>query len=183
MVLDITPNTKFVYSLALLLREQRFSLPVSHANADFFYYFSVMGLLCYNECKRFCVLTELDRNTLERLKFMKKKPFNWGTYITLIGVVVIFFIIFTDTIDTIYILPVLGAICLVYGIFGLVQSRGSNEAGLSQRSMLQLILGAFVIFIGMVEALHLNLTQRFWDIFLIIIVIVIAIWMFLRKRK
>ena len=114
---------------------------------------------------------------------MKKKPFNWGTYITLIGVVVIFFIIFTDTIDTIYILPVLGAICLVYGIFGLVQSRGSNEAGLSQRSMLQLILGAFVIFIGMVEALHLNLTQRFWDILLIIIVIVIAIWMFLRKRK
>ena len=81
---------------------------------------------------------------------MKKKPFNWGTYITLIGVVVIFFIIFTDTIDTIYILPVLGAICLVYGIFGLVQSRGSNEAGLSQRSMLQLILGAFVIFIGLV---------------------------------
>ena len=142
-----------------------------------------MGLLCYNEGKRFCVLTESDRNTLERLKFMKKKPFNWGTYITLIGVVVIFFIIFTDTIDTIYILPVLGAICLVYGIFGLVQSRSSNEAGLSQRSMLQLILGAFVIFIGMVEALHLNLTQRFWDIFLIIIVIVIAIWMFLRKRK
>ena len=42
---------------------------------------------------------------------------------------------------------------------------------------------SFVIFIGMIEALHLNLTQRFWDIFLIIIVIVIAIWMFLRKRK
>ncbi len=61
---------------------------------------------------------------------MKKNPFNWGTYITLIGVVVIFFIIFTDTIDTIYILPVLGALCLVYGIFGLLQSRGSNEAGL-----------------------------------------------------
>ena len=49
--------------------------------------------------------------------------------------------------------------------------------------MLQLILGAFVIFIGMIEALHLNLTQRFWDIFLILIVVVIAIWMFLRKRK
>lgn len=78
---------------------------------------------------------------------MKKKPFNWGTYITLIGVVVIFFIIFTDTIDTIYILPVLGAICLVYGIFGLVQSRGSNEAGLSQRSMLQfLVLGGLKIY-------------------------------------
>ena len=82
-----------------------------------------------------------------------------------------------------YVLPVLGVICLMYGIFGLVQSRGSNEIGLVQRSMLQLILGAFVIFIGMVEALHLNLTQKFWDIFLIIIVIVIAIWMFLRKRK
>ena len=81
------------------------------------------------------------------------------------------------------ILPVLGALCLVYGIFGLLQSRGSNEAGLVQRSMLQLILGAFVIFIGMIEALHLNLTQRFWDIFLILIVVVIAIWMFLRKRK
>ena len=103
----------------------------------------------------------------------KKNPFNWGTYVTLIGVVVIFAIIFTDAIDTIYVLPVLG----------LLQSRGSNEAGLVQRSMLQLILGAFVIFIGMIEALHLNLTQRFWDIFLILIVVVIAIWMFLRKRK
>ena len=113
----------------------------------------------------------------------KKNPFNWGTYVTLIGVVVIFAIIFTDAIDTIYVLPVLGALCLVYGIFGLLQSRGSNEAGLVQRSMLQLILGAFVIFIGMIEALHLNLTQRFWDIFLILIVVVIAIWMFLRKRK
>ena len=108
----------------------------------------------------------------------KKNPFNWGTYVTLIGVVVIFAIIFTDAIDTIYVLPVLGALCLVYGIFGLLQSRGSNEAGLVQRSMLQLILGAFVIFIGMIEALHLNLTQRFWDIFLILIVVVIAIWMF-----
>ena len=113
----------------------------------------------------------------------KKNPFNWGTYVTLIGVVVIFAIIFTDAIDTIYVLPVLGALCLVYGIFGLLQSRGSNEAGLVQRSMLQLILGAFVIFIGMIEALHQNLTQRFWDIFLILIVVVIAIWMFLRKRK
>lgn len=113
----------------------------------------------------------------------KKNPFNWGTYVTLIGVVVIFAIIFTDAIDTIYVLPVLGALCLVYGIFGLLQSRGSNEAGLVQRSMLQLILGAFVIFIGMIEALHLNLTQTFWDIFLILIVVVIAIWMFLRKRK
>ena len=113
----------------------------------------------------------------------KKNPFNWGTYVTLIGVVVIFAIIFTDAIDTIYVLPVLGALCLVYGIFGLLQSRGSNEAGLVQRSMLQLILGAFVIFIGMIEALHLNLTQSFWDIFLILIVVVIAIWMFLRKRK
>ena len=111
----------------------------------------------------------------------KKNPFNWGTYVTLIGVVVIFAIIFTDAIATIYVL--LGALCLVYGIFGLLQSRGSNEAGLVQRSMLQLILGAFVIFIGMIEALHLNLTQRFWDIFLILIVVVIAIWMFLRKRK
>ncbi|WP_297042886.1 hypothetical protein [uncultured Eubacterium sp.] len=44
-------------------------------------------------------------------------------------------------------------------------------------------LGAFVIFIGMIEALHLNMTQKFWDVFLIIIVIVIAIWMILRKRK
>lgn len=113
----------------------------------------------------------------------KKKPFNWGTYVTLIGVVAIFAIIFTDSIDTMYVLPVLGVICLMYGIFGLVQSRGSNEIGLVQRSMLQLILGAFVIFIGMVEAMHLNLTQKFWDVFLIIIVVVIAIWMFLRKRK
>ena len=113
----------------------------------------------------------------------KKKPFNWSTYVTLIGVVVIFAIIFTDSVDTMYVLPILGAICLMYGVFGLIQSRGSNEAGLLQRSMLQLILGGFVIFIGMIEALHLNLTQRFWDIFLILIVVVIAIWMFLRKRK
>lgn len=97
----------------------------------------------------------------------KKNPFNWGTYVTLIGVVVIFAIIFTDAIDTIYVLPVLGALAL-YTVF----SDFCSPAAARSRTgfncpMLQLILGAFVIFIGMIEALHLNLTQRFWDIFLI----------------
>ena len=113
---------------------------------------------------------------------MKKKPFNWGTYITIIGVVVICFIIFTDIIDTIYILPVLGAICLMYGIFGLIQSRHSNEAGIVQRSGIQLVLGAFVIVLGMIEALDLNLSQNFWNVFLVIIIIVIVIWIFLKRR-
>lgn len=114
---------------------------------------------------------------------MKKKTFNWGSYITIIGVVIIFFIIFTDTVDTIYILPVLGAMCLVYGIFGLIQARKSNEAGIVQRSLLQLILGIFVITLGIIEALHLNLSQNFWNAILIIFVIVIVISLFLRHRR
>lgn len=113
---------------------------------------------------------------------MKKKPFNWGTYITIIGVVIIFFIIFTDIVDVIYILPVLGAMCLVYGIFGLIQFRHTNEAGVVQRSVAQLVLGAFVIALGMIEALHLNLSQNFWNIFLVIIVVIIVIWIFLKRR-
>ncbi len=114
---------------------------------------------------------------------MKKKPFNWGTYITIIGVVIIFFIIFTDTVDTVYILPVLGALCLVYGIFGLIQSRNSNDAGIVQRSVLQLLLGAFIIALGMIEALHLNLSQDFWNIFLVIIIAFAVIWIFLRHKR
>lgn len=114
---------------------------------------------------------------------MKKKPFNWKSYITIIGVIVIFFIIFTDAVDSIYILPVLGAMCLVYGIFGLIQARTSNEAGIAQRALLQLVLGVFVIALGLIEALHLNLSQNFWNALLIIFLAVIIISIFLRRRR
>lgn len=114
---------------------------------------------------------------------MKKKPFNWNTYITLIGVVVICFIIFTDTVDTMYILPVLGVICLAYGIFGLIQAKNSNDASIVQRSILQIVLGAFVIFLGMIETLHMNLSQNFWNAFLVVIVILLILSLFMRRRK
>ena len=122
----------------------------------------------------------------------KNKNFNWGTYITIIGVVVICFIIFTGMVKTIYILPVLGAMCLMYGIFGLIQYRQLKNSessysdqttdGIIQRSMLQLILGAFIIVLGLIEALKINLPENFWNVFLVIIVIVIELWFFVRHR-
>jgi uncharacterized protein (DUF983 family) len=52
-----------------------------------------------------------------------------------------------------------------------------------QRSILQIVLGAFVIFIGMIETLHLNLSQNFWNAFLVVIVILLILSLFMRRRK
>lgn len=114
-----------------------------------------------------------------------KKKFNWSTYITLIGVVVIFFIILTDMVDTIYILPVLGVMCLMYGVSSLIQMKREGERlnNILQRSLLQIILGAFILMLGLIESLHIQLSQTFWNGFAVIIVVVVVLWLFLKHKK
>ena len=117
--------------------------------------------------------------------FLMKKKFNWSTYITLIGAVVIFFIILTGMVDTIYILPVLGVMCLMYGISSLIQMKRGGERlnHILQRSLLQIILGAFILSLGLIESLHIQLSQTFWNGFAVIIVVVVVLWLFLKHKK
>ena len=118
---------------------------------------------------------------------MNKGKFNLQNYLIIIGVVIILFISFTKIVSPVVILPLLGGICLAYGIITLVtglrqEDRSSLDAVLS-RAILQICLGGFVFFIGIVEALQLQLPQGAWYLFFILIAAIIALWGFLRTRN
>lgn len=119
----------------------------------------------------------MNRNNKE------KKPFNWGQYITIIGVVVIFFVIFTGIIDSVYILSILGAICMAYGVVGIIQAIRKIENYSFDKAILQLIIGGFVAMIGIIEGAELELSQDFWNILLLLIVVIILIYVFMRSRN
>lgn len=116
-----------------------------------------------------------------------KNSFSPQTLITIIGVLIIFAIAFTDKLDVALILPVLGGICLALGILGLVKAYGKNASdapkeGTSARCLLQIILGGFIMMLGIVEIADLTLPQNFWNGVLIVIIVIAVLWMLIKNR-
>lgn len=112
---------------------------------------------------------------------MKKNSLNPTTVITIIGAVIIFMIIYTGKLNYATILSVLGAVCLSYGIWGMIQGMRlkkdpENHAEINLlMPVIQLILGGFLILLGIVETLHLNLSQNVWNGLLLVFVIVVIV--------
>lgn len=116
---------------------------------------------------------------------MKKGNFNAQTIIIAAGAVIVFYIIFSGTVSTKYILPVLGAVCLAYGIFGLVNARkaGDDHAVDYRPVALQIILGGLLIVVGLIEVIGVTMSQNFWNIALLIIILVAIIWAVMRHTR
>lgn len=106
------------------------------------------------------------------------------TAFTLIAVVIILIIAFTDKFDIVLILPILGGFCAAHGIFGLIRTRSMEvkDGTASGRCLLQIILGGFIMMLGIIELADVTLPQNFWNFVLVVIVVIALIWMFLRKR-
>ena len=118
----------------------------------------------------------------------KKSSLNPLNIITAIGAAIIFIIIYTDQVSTTVVLPVLGSICVAYGIYGMVRryQEKSDNSGSSSNSMLpllQIVLGGCIIVIGVIETLKLNLSQDVWNILLVVMVVVVVIAAVVFRRK
>ena len=91
--------------------------------------------------------------------------------------VLVFLVVSSKSIDTAFLLPVLGIFCLLYGIIGFINARKKTDAESSYRTIiLQIIMGAVLLIIGVVDILHIEMSQTFWNIVLAIIVVVGLIW-------
>lgn len=119
----------------------------------------------------------------------KKGSFNPFTVITAIGATIIFIIIYTDKISTAVILPVLGAICISYGIFGMVRINRENKTSGHKANtkmtmpVMQLLLGCFLAVIGMIDILQVNLSQNIWNGLLVVMVVIIAAAAIFSRRR
>lgn len=115
-----------------------------------------------------------------------KKSSGLQTGITIVGVLLIFIIAYSDRFDVALILPVLGGLCLLLGIIGLVRqcklaAGESGREGQTGRCLLQIILGGFVGLLGIVKLADLNLPQQFWNGTLVVIVLIALCWMLIRN--
>ncbi len=116
---------------------------------------------------------------------MKNNNFNAQTVVTVVGAVIIFYVIFSGKTSAKILLPVLGAVCLAYGITGLLRARkaGRDEVIDYRPIALEMILGGLLLAIGLIEAFGVTMSQSFWNIALLIIILVAVIWAVTRHIK
>ena len=112
---------------------------------------------------------------------MKKAPFSFETIITIIGVFMIFMIMLSGNVDFVWVLIILGVVCLLYGILGLTKKTFKKAAESdgnthSPKSLLQIVLGGFIFMLGIVELANIQFTQTFWSVVLIIICVIAVLW-------
>lgn len=112
-----------------------------------------------------------------------KRKMNPLTIIILIAALVIFALIIFGKIDAIYLLPLLGAVCAIFGIAVLVQGMRS-EKGLKvsdkQKAVISIIMGAFLIVLGLIEILGIQFSEMGWNGMMGIILVLIITYFIIR---
>ena len=85
-----------------------------------------------------------------------KKGLHLQTILTVVAVLIILAIAYSDSLDIALVLPVLGGFCLAYGIISLLKAKqaqktGSLTGGTFTRCLLQIILGGFIMMLGIID--------------------------------
>ncbi len=116
-----------------------------------------------------------------------KKGLHLQTILTVVAVLIILAIAYSDSLDIALVLPVLGGFCLAYGIISLLKAKqaqktGALTGGTFTRCLLQIILGGFIMMLGIIDLADISLPANFWNIVLIVIVVIALAWMFTRTR-
>ncbi len=129
----------------------------------------------------------LSFHRIEARKGIKSrmKKVNASSIIIAVGALIIFWIISSSKVSTIYVLPVLGVICLLYGIMGIwkcIHAKEDQVANSLPGAVMQVVLGALLIALGVIEALGITLPKSMWDIALGVILAIAIIWWILRAR-
>lgn len=110
--------------------------------------------------------------------------FNAQTLVTIVAVLIIMAIAFTDKFDISVILPILGGFCILHAIFGLLRVRSGAAGGSNSfaRCILQIVLGGFIFMLGIFDLTGVTLSQNFWNAVLIVIVVIALLWVLIRRN-
>ncbi len=122
----------------------------------------------------------------EKEYFIMKRKVSPMTIITLCGVCVIFAILLSGKVDAVYILPVLGVVCVALGAAVLVQGSRS-EKGLrtsdKQKAVLYVILGAFLIVLGAIQILDITFSENTWNGMMAVVLVLIITYFVIRFTR
>ena len=113
------------------------------------------------------------------------KNFNLKSILVAIAAGVIFFIVYSNKVSTYYVLPVLGILCLIYGIFG-IRSALHTPPDRVENSMpgaiMQCVLGVLLMALGIIEAVGIELSSGVWNAALGVIIVIALVWLIMRRR-
>lgn len=124
---------------------------------------------------------------------MKRSTFSIETLITTFGVFTIFAIAISEKFDFAWVLIILGIICLLNGMIK-IKKRHLPETNHStattysasnnvlHKPLLQIVLGALILAIGIIQLTNVQLPQKFWNAFMIAIVLIAIAWCFFKRR-
>lgn len=111
--------------------------------------------------------------------------------ITLIGVFAIFVASISRNVDFVWVLIILGGICLLHGILNLKKGSVKNTDSSAKKEippnkhkfLIQITLGSFIMIIGLIQLLNVSLTPIFWNIVLLIIFCIAILWIIIKHKK
>lgn len=118
---------------------------------------------------------------------------NWTNMVSIIGIILVFAIVLSG-VDAMYILVVLGAMNLLYGLYSVVTKKsamkGRQLVNLKNpeqyhryMGVCQMVMGVFVLGMGIIYINKIVTAKYFWDIVLVGIVILMIFWYTLKIRS
>ena len=110
---------------------------------------------------------------------------------TLIDVFAIFVASISRNVDFVWVLIILGGICLLHGILNLKKGSVKNTDSSAKKEippnkhkfLIQITLGSFIMIIGLSQLLNVSLTPIFWNIVLLIIFCIAILWIIIKHKK
>lgn len=117
---------------------------------------------------------------------------NWNVLVSVIGIILVFGIVLSG-IDALYVLVVLGAMNCLYGLYAVLTKKpmSKNNEMLAKKNsqqynmamgVCQIVMGIFVIAMGIIYINEIVPVKYFWDIVLVGIIVIMACWYILKLK-
>lgn len=122
------------------------------------------------------------------MKFLRG---NWTGWITVIGIILCLIIIFSGT-DAMYVLVVLGAVNILYGLYSILTGKPLTKNSyehlenptkfIRMQGIYQIGMGVFVLLMGIIYVTEFVPGKYFYDILLVGLVIIMIGWFWLNRK-
>jgi len=117
---------------------------------------------------------------------------NWNTLVTVVGIILILGIIFSG-VDAMYVLVVLGAMNSLFGLYAIITKKPmtKNAEMLNPKNpqqynlamgICQIVMGVFVIAMGIIYIKDIVPAKYFWDIVLVGIIVIMVCWYVIKLK-
>ncbi len=124
--------------------------------------------------------------------FLQKLLKNGNTLISVVGIILVVGIMLSG-VDMLYVLVVLGAMNCLYGLYAVITKKPMSKDSemLAKRNpkqynmamgICQIVMGVFVIAMGLIYINEIVPSKYFWDIILVGMIVIMACWYIIKLK-